>query len=394
MKDQKNICIVVTARASYCRAKTIIQAIKDHRFLNLQLVLSGSSILQRYGSILDQINDDGFQVTKVLQNIIEGDSLSGMVKSTGLGLLELASTFESLKPDIVITVADRHETIATAIAASYMNIPLAHVQGGEISGSIDNKVRHAISQLADIHFVSSSSAAEVVRNFGKEKSSIHITGCPSIDIAREISKQPSSKLKSLLSSEFKDTPLDGAEKYIIVLQHPDTTVYGTSMAEIYPTLEAIQEIKAPTVWFTPNVDAGSLLFSDLIGEFRNREEFKHVTFRTHLKEHDFLLLVNGASCLVGNSSVGIREASFLGVPVVNVGNRQKNRMRSSNVIDVGCEKSDIISAVNFQMGHRRYPQSTVYGHGGSGVQIAEILSTFALPATNNETVELLNVSKY
>ncbi|HEY9514420.1 MAG TPA: UDP-N-acetylglucosamine 2-epimerase, partial [Gemmatimonadaceae bacterium] len=186
----RKVCVVVTARPSYSRIKTALQAIKDNPNLELQLVIAASALLDRYGDAVEYIERDGFQIAARVLMVLEGGNLAAMAKTTGIGLLELSTVFDNLKPDVVVTVADRFETMATAVAAAYMNIPVAHVQGGEVTGSIDEKVRHAVTKLADLHFVSSQKAAERVLRMGEEPASVFVTGCPSIDLAAEVMCDP------------------------------------------------------------------------------------------------------------------------------------------------------------------------------------------------------------
>jgi len=195
----RKICVVVTARPSYARIKTALEAIKEHKDLELQLVVAASALLDRYGNAVNVIEKEGFKIDRQVYMILEGENLVTPAKSTGLGLAELATVFNDLKPDVVVSIADRFETMATAVAAAYMNIPLAHVQGGEVTGNIDEKVRHAITKLADIHLVASKSAAERVEKMGEEPDSIFVTGCPSIDLADEASKAEPRDVEELLS---------------------------------------------------------------------------------------------------------------------------------------------------------------------------------------------------
>ena len=182
----KKICVVVTARPSYSRIKTALTAIKKHPKLELQLVIAGSALLGRYGNAVEFIEKDGFEIAEKVFMVLEGENPTSMAKTTGLGVMELANVFYKLKPNAVITIADRFETIAASIAASYQNIPLIHIQGGEVTGNIDEKVRHANTKLADLHLVASEDAKERVVNMGENPSMVFNTGCPSIDLAHEI----------------------------------------------------------------------------------------------------------------------------------------------------------------------------------------------------------------
>ena len=182
----RKICVVITARPSYARIKTVLESVRNHPDLKLQLVVGGSALLERYGPAIKVIEADGFKPDAVVHMVVEGENLVTTAKSTGLGVVELATILDNLKPDVVVSVADRYETIATAIAASYLNIPVAHVQGGEVTGSIDEKVRHAVTKLANLHFVSNQQAADRVIRMGEDPKTVFATGCPSVDLAARV----------------------------------------------------------------------------------------------------------------------------------------------------------------------------------------------------------------
>jgi len=255
-KSIRKICVVVTARPSYSRIRTALIAIEKHPRLELQLVVAGSALLDRYGSAIDYIKNDGFNISAEVFNILEGENLGAAAKTTGIGIIELSSVFINLSPDVVVTIADRFETIATAISAAYMNIPLVHVQGGEVTGNIDEKVRHSITKLADYHFVASKGAYDRVLKLGEEPSTIFNTGCPSIDIAVGVQKFPEFIKNPIdeYGGVGGDIPFQG--DYLVVMQHPVTNEYNVSRQHILETLNAVNTLKIPTFWFWPNVDAG------------------------------------------------------------------------------------------------------------------------------------------
>jgi len=311
--------------------------------------------------------------------VLEGENLVTAAKSTGLGIVELATVFDNLKPDVVISVADRYETIATAIAAAYSNIPLAHVQGGEVTGSIDEKVRHAVTKLADLHFVSNEDAAQRVMKMGEEPSKVFNTGCPSIDLTAEVSHSDNRWFNPfVLDYKGVGEPFDSHGKYLVVMQHPVTTEYEDSLNQIEQTLMAIKDLDIPTFWFWPNVDAGSDKISKGIRVFREKNHVPFIYFFKNMEPDDFLKLLINSQCLIGNSSAGIRECSYLGIPVVNVGKRQQGRMRGQNVIDVNYVKEEITSAVKTQLAKGRYPTADIYGSGNAGEKIADLLASVDL----------------
>ncbi|HEB62242.1 MAG TPA: UDP-N-acetylglucosamine 2-epimerase (hydrolyzing), partial [Bacteroidetes bacterium] len=362
----RKICVVVTARPSYSRIKSALQAIQDHPDLELLLVVAGSALLGRYGTAVKYIEEDGFEIAAKVFNVLEGGNLAAQSKTTGLGIIELTNVFENLKPDAVVTVADRFETMSTAIAASYLNIPLVHVQGGEVTGNIDEKVRHAVTKLADIHFVSSQKAKERVIKMGEAKTKVFHTGCPSIDLAKEISNNVHLNFDPYLKYGGVGAKPNYSNGYLIVMQHPVTTEYEQSRKQALETLETIHELQTPCFWFWPNVDAGSDGTSNAIRSFRENNELTFIHFFKNMKPHDFLIFLKNSVCLVGNSSVGIRECAYLGVPVVNIGTRQNGRERADNVIDVNYRKEEIRSAILQQVEHGKYNSADIYGNGNAG----------------------------
>lgn len=376
MKKRK-ICVVVTARPSYSRVKSVLTAIKNHSELELQLVVAASALLSRYGSAVKFIEKDGFQIKAKVFSVLEGENTTAAAKTTGLGIIELSSVFQNLKPDIVVSIADRFETMSTAIAASYLNIPLAHLQGGEVTGNIDEKVRHAITKLSDYHLVSSEDAYQRVLNLGEEKDSIFNTGCPSIDLAVDVKNKVELSFDPYKKYGGVGKEPDYSSAYIVVMQHPNTTQIEDSRTQIENTLHAIDDLQIPTFWFWPNIDAGADGTSTGIRAYREYHKLEHVHFFKNMTSEDFLELIYFSKCLIGNSSVGIREASYLAVPVVNIGNRQFRRLRAENVKDVDHDSKKIKKAIQFQM-KQDFDSSSIYGNGNSGEKIANILAKVSL----------------
>ena len=373
--NRRKVCVVITARPSYSRIKTALRAIQAHPELELQLVVGASALLDRYGTAVRYIEDDGFPIAARVYMVLEGENLASMAKTTGLGLLELATVFDNLKPDVIVTVADRYETLATAVAASYMNIPLAHVQGGEVTGSIDEKVRHAVTKLSNLHFVSTQASAERVVKMGEEPATVFVTGCPSIDLAAEVLANPGLNFDPFAKYGGVGAPLRLEDGYLVVLQHPVTTEYEEARKDALETLHAVSLLGLPTFWFWPNVDAGSDGTSNAIRAFREIEHPTNIHFFKSMEPADFLRLLYSSKCLVGNSSVGIRECSYLGVPVVNVGSRQAGRERGKNVRDVGYDRQEILAAIHESSSNGRYSPDHLYGSGRAGQAIADLLAS-------------------
>jgi len=379
MKNSKRkICVVVTARPSYSRIKSALSAIQEHPDLELQLVIAGSALLDRYGNAVDFIEKDGFNIAAKVFMVLEGENPTTMAKTTGIGVLELTNVFYNLKPDAVVTIADRFETIATSIAAAYQNIPLVHVQGGEVTGNIDEKVRHANTKLADIHLVSSEDARDRVLKLGENPQNVFNTGCPSIDLAKKIQNE-----KDLCFNPFEKYGGVGANfnwksGYIVVMQHPVTTEYKDAKKHVLETLHAIKKLNYPTFWFWPNVDAGSDGTSNGIRSFREVENPENMHFFKNMEPLDFLRLLKNSKVLVGNSSVGLRECSFMGIPVINIGSRQNRRMRGENVIDVNADRNEIYKHTKRAISNGNFTESEIYGNGNAGIKIANILAKMEL----------------
>ncbi len=370
----RKICVVVGSRANYSSIKSAMRAIQEHPDLELQLVVGASAILDRYGAVAELIEEDGFSPSAQVYMLVEGETPTTMAKSTGLGLLELPTVFEQLKPDVVLTVGDRFETMSTTLAATYMNIPLAHTMGGEVSGSIDESIRHAVTKFAHIHFPACSQAQERIIKMGEQPENVYMVGCPRIDLVADIIENDKNGLGSELFSEGVGRQLDLDEPFLMVSQHPVSTEYSAGERQITETLMAAKEIDIPTIVFWPNADAGA---DDVArGIRRCREDYDDLKmhFFKNLPTDSYIRLMKRTSCLIGNSRSAIREGAFIGTPSVNIGTRQQMRQRGENVIDVDYDREQIISAIEKQINHGKYKSEPIYGDGKAGKRIAATLS--------------------
>lgn len=375
----RKVCIVVGSRANYSSIKSVMSAVAAHPDLELQLIVAASAVLDRFGSVVDVIERDGFRPFARVNMIIEGETPATMAKSTGLGLMELPTLFELAKPDVVVTVGDRFETMATAVAAAYMNIPLAHTMGGEVTGTIDESIRHAVTKLAHVHFPANQGAADRIIRLGETPESVHVVGCPRIDLVAEIVSRPAGEAEQTwLNREGVGAHIDISQPYLVVSQHPVTTEYGDGERQIAETLAAIEQIQMPTIMLWPNVDAGSDDISRGMRKFRERTHPPYIHFYKNFPVEVFVRLMHRAACLVGNSSAHIREGAFMGVPAVNVGTRQTGRERGLNVVDAGYDSTQIAAAVRAQIAHGPYEPEHLYGDGRAGARIAGILATAEL----------------
>jgi UDP-hydrolysing UDP-N-acetyl-D-glucosamine 2-epimerase len=371
----KKICVVVASRANYGRVKYLMKAIQAHPDLELQLVVGASTLLERFGKAVNIIKKDGFTPVRSIYYVIEGETLVTQAKSTGLGIVELSTAFDDLAPDMVVTVADRFETMATAIAATYLNIPLVHLQGGEVSGNIDDRVRHAITKLADIHFVASDDSMKRVIEMGEDAECVFNHGCPAMDVL--VNEDLSVNNDVMRQYLGVGKPLDWSKPYVLMVQHPVTTSYGHGFEQVSETLEAlkgIENMQKVVMW--PNVDAGSDDVSKGIRHFRELNMQEPIYYYKNFSPEDYARVINNAVCCVGNSSSFIREGSFLGVPVVIVGDRQRGREHGSNAVFATYEAQDISAKLRQQIAHGRYTPDHRYGRGDAGTRIAQTLATF------------------
>lgn len=364
----KKICFVIASRANYGRVKSVVIEFKKSKKYKVQIVLAASSLLERYGDLRKTLSSDGLKVDREAFLVVEGESPLTMTKSTGLAIIELSSIFNNLKPDVVVTVGDRYETIATAIAASYMNITLAHIQGGEITGSIDESVRHAITKLSHIHFTSTKKSKKNVISMGEDKRYVFHVGCPSFDLlTKKISK---IKINKDLVGVGANIEIE--KKFILVVFHPVTTEYGQSYNQTEKIIKAIDKFKNQTIWLWPNIDAGSDGISKSIRKNREKGKLKNVLFIKNLQVENYNFLLKNASCLVGNSSSFLREASFFGTPTVLLGNRQEKREMGKNVVKSSFNENEILNKIKSQY-NKRYKKSNIYGDGRAAKRISKIL---------------------
>jgi UDP-hydrolysing UDP-N-acetyl-D-glucosamine 2-epimerase len=371
----RKVCVVIGSRANYGSIKSVMRAVQAHPDLRLQIIVGASALLDRFGSVVEVIERDGFTPDARVNMIVEGETPVTMAKSTGLGLLELPTLFELLKPDVVVTVGDRFETMATAVAGAYMNIPLAHTMGGEVTGTIDESIRHAITKLAHVHFPANREAAERIIRLGEDPNAVHVVGCPRIDLVAEVVSNGNAQLdREWLDREGVGGHIETDRPFLLVSQHPVTTEYGQAEQQITETLMALHELRLPTVMLWPNVDAGSEDISRGMRKFREQHKPEYIRFYKNFPVETYLRLMKAAACLVGNSSAPLREGAFLGTPAVNIGSRQDGRERGPNVIDVAHDRSVIVDAIRRQLAHGPYPTAHMYGDGRAGGRIAEVLA--------------------
>lgn len=372
----RKICVVIGSRANYSSIKSAMHAIRMHPDLELQVVVGASALLDRYGSVVNLIEKDGFKADAKLYMLLEGETPATMAKSTGVGLMELPTIFEMLKPDVVLTVGDRFETMATTLAAAYMNIAIAHTMGGEVSGTIDESIRHAVTKFAHIHFPASIGAKERIIRMGEVPETVHLVGCPRIDLVSETVERTrkSFDMGAMFRDGVGDRIPDG-EPFLLVSQHPVTTEYGEGERQITATLEAVAQTGMWAIVLWPNADAGSEDIARGMRKWREAGKAGRMHFFKNLPVETYIALMDRTACLVGNSSSGVREGAFIGTPSVNIGSRQEGRERGKNILDVSSDRDAIAAAIRRQIEHGKYPSDPIYGDGKAGTRIADVLST-------------------
>ncbi len=371
MPSIKEIAVVTGTRAEYGILKPVLKAIEAKPSLRLSLVVTGMHLAKEFGYTLEEIEKDGFSISAKVETLSNSDTLEAMTQSVGEGIIGMARAWAQSRPDIVLVLGDRVEPLAAAIAASYMNIPVAHIHGGDtcIGGNIDDSNRHAITKFAHIHFPATKRSAERIIKMGEDEWRVHLVGSPALDV---ILNEP------LLSSEVltERFGLDLSHPLILLIQHPVTTQVEEAPKQMRETLEAIIEVNHPTVLIYPNSDAGGRRMIEVIREYERYPQIK--TFKS-LPRREYLGLMKVASVMVGNSSSGIIDAPSFGLPAVNVGIRQEGRERGNNVIDVGHNKHEIVKAIEKALNDKEFLNEaekceSPYGDGKASQRIADILS--------------------
>jgi len=372
---KRKICFIITSKIHYSRSKLILEKLKKDKNVELQIVVGASALLDNYGDVLSLMKKDRFKCNAKITMTLSGGTNIAMAKTAGIGITEFATVFENLQPDIVVLRGDRYEVLSAAVAAAYLNITVAHIEGGDITGNIDESVRHAITKLSHIHFPSNKKSHQRIIRMGEDSKYVFNVGCSELEFLEKINYKISNNLVNRLGVG----DIVNIEKpYLIVMQHPVTSEMRENRKNIEETLWAIHEFEIPAIWFWPNVDAGTDEISKGIRVFREHHNLAHIRFLKYLPPEEFIGLLDKSVCLVGNSSSGIKECSYLGVPVINIGSRQSGRMRADNVIDVDYNKKDIKKAIEKQIQKGKYPKSYIYYQKNTIQKIVDTLKSIKL----------------
>lgn len=368
-EDIRKIATVTGTRAEYGILRPVLRAIKADPKLNLALIVTGMHLSEEFGGTVKEIERDGFKIEARVEMLHTKDTGAAMAKSIGKCMSKMADVLERLKPDILLLLGDRAEMLAGAVAASYMGIPIAHIHGGDVSGSVDEPVRHAITKLAHIHFPGTKKSAKRIIRMGEEPSRVFVVGTPSLDtiLKERLPKQDEIARKYCL---------DLSKPILLVLQHPVVTDADDAAIQMKETLDAVVELKYQTTLIYPNADAGGRRMIRVIKKY---ERWPFIKSFKSIPYTDFLSVMKIASVMVGNSSCGIIESPSFHLPVVNIGTRQDGRERSTNVIDVGYDKEEIKAAIKKALHDKVFKQKirkckNPYGDGKASRRIAKVLS--------------------
>lgn len=371
---RRRIAIPIATRGNHAKTKSIVQAVDARDDVDAETILTGGVILPRFGDYGAVMRAEGRAPDHVVPYLIDGETLMTMAKSSGGATVAFAEHFARTSPDVVFVIADRYEALAFAQAALCLNIPIAHLEGGEISGSIDERIRHAITKLSHIHFVSSEEAAERVCRMGEPKESVHVVGTPSFDLVGTMALDDLAPLADALNQRGSGAVIDLEKPFVVVSLMPDVMDMAGGADLVEQTGAAALALGMQVIWLAPNMDAGSDVIAESLRGFCDRHKESPICFLPSLPFEAYGRCLAHARCFLGNSSSGIREGAFLGVPVVNIGTRQTERRRGVNVVDCAAERVTILAAAKNQIAHGRYPSDPLYGDGHTGVQVAEILA--------------------
>lgn len=368
------IDVVVTARPSWARVKSLVENYASFFGKeSVRVILAGSSISRNFGDISVQI-PDGIE-HEILHTLHDSDDLTSVSLSAFNLSSALIRVWAANRPDLTLVIADRTETLGASAAAAICQLPLVHLQGGELSGSIDNKIRDANSKLADLHLTTNEHTKQRLLNLGEKKELIHVVGCPSIDIVRTI-------LQSPLDFSAEDvigvgSEISSEQSYGIVMFHPDTLNEQENLGWLSTIVDLVESSELSWLWFWPNPDHGTARISKELRRRREMGALKRVKFVINLEPEKFVSVAARAQLIVGNSSFGIRESSYIGLPALNLGKRQRNRQKGQNVLNIEDLKEARRAYEIFQAEFRLPTGSDLtYGDGHSGLYSAKILGSW------------------
>lgn len=374
--DKRKILAVTGIRSEYDILSSVLRAIDCHPDLELEVAVTGAHLAEAYGYTIDEIRKDGFKIADEIESLVNGDRASSRVKGLAFQLQGLVQTVCRVKPSFLLVLGDREEAMSTALVGAYMNVPVAHIAGGDrVVGNVDDQVRHAVTKLAHLHFTTNRESCERILRLGEQPFRVFDTGNPGLDRLLSVPELTAEQLSSRLGFELKD-----GEPLILLIQHVISSEIDQAYGQMRQTLEAVKSLGIKTVLSYPNSDAGGQQIIRAIHEYQDLPGLYTVKNMPRL---EFVNVMRRASCMLGNSSAGILEAPLLKLPVINVGNRQKGRLHAENVQFVAHDAGAIVAAVEraiFDSAYRARVErcGNPYGDGHSSSRIAEILATVTI----------------
>jgi GDP/UDP-N,N'-diacetylbacillosamine 2-epimerase (hydrolysing) len=376
MVRPRRIAALTGIRSEYDLLFASLKAIHERADLELQVIATGAHLASRFGLTVLEIERDGFPIVDRIESLLDSDSPGSRARSAGLQLAGIVPVLERLLPDVLLVCGDREEAIVGALAGAYMNIAVAHLAGGDlVVGNVDDSVRHAVTKLAHLHFPFSEESAERIRRLGEEPWRIHRVGNPGLDRLRLLPELSREALSQRLAFDLTVGPV------ILLIQHVISSEVPAAGVQMRTTLEAIAELGHRTLVGYPNSDAGSREIIAVIEEYA--AAFPFIKVYRNLPRLEFVNLLRTADVLVGNSSLGILEAPFLKLPVVNIGNRQKQRQHAANVLFVPHEREAIRDAVTRALHNEEFRSEVKncenpFGDGRAGERVAAVLAELAI----------------
>ncbi len=369
---KRKIIYITGTRADYGLMRSVLFEMEKNPDIDLELVVTGMHLMEEFGMTVNDIEEDGFKFHKINVKFDEDSKLS-MVKFIGKFIKLLSDRILKINPDIILLLGDRGEMLGGAIVGAYLSIPTAHLHGGEITSTVDEYARHAITKLVNIHFPATQKSAERIIKMGENHDNVFVVGAPGLDhILGEKLVEPER-----ISSKFN---LNLNEPIILLVQHPVTLESKKGIIKARKTLDAIVELENQTIIIYPNADAGGRKIIELIREY---ESYPFINTYKSIPSIDYLSLMNIVSVIVGNSSSGIIEAPSFKLPAVNIGSRQEGRERALNVIDVDYDKEEIKNAILKAIHDEEFKDTlnksiNPYGDGKTGKRVTDILSKIKL----------------
>ncbi|ADD01787.1 UDP-N-acetyl-D-glucosamine 2-epimerase, UDP-hydrolysing [Thermoanaerobacter italicus Ab9] len=366
----KKIAVVTGTRAEYGLLYWTMKEIENDPELELQLIVTGMHLSPEFGLTVQEIEKDGFKIDEKIEILLSSDTGQGVAKAIGLGVIGFTQAFVRLNPDILMILGDRFEIFAAATAAMAMNIPIAHIGGGESTeGAIDEQIRHAITRMAHIHFTSCDYYAKRIKKMGEEEWRIFNVGAPGLENIKRLKLLNREEVEKLLNVDLSETTL-------LVTYHPVTLEMQTLKEQMDNLLGALMQTGYQIIFTYPNSDSGGRYIIKRINEFiKNYNKAKAFV---NLGQQKYLSLLQYVNAMVGNSSSGIIEAPSFKLPVVNIGDRQKGRLRAENIIDVGYSKEEILNGINKALQDEEFRAKledikNPYGDGDTSKKIIKIL---------------------